>query len=164
MRLWYYNYITMITLNIVTLWCIGLWCYEPLVLRAICPAGHWSCGPTAVLRQGIICLVSWINRPIRVAVFNVDVFYVLLYPTRLAVLFFSVVDETRRKKSPSIFCWITFDLFDEKTSTTKIATHMGLLLGWCWADVANNDKQNILSPIPTLEKQPPEARMYSLMI
>ena len=70
------------------------------------------------------------DRPIRVAVFVVDVFYVLLYPTRLAVWFFFVVDETRRKNSPSIFCWMTLtsDLFDEKTSTTKTATRMGLIL------------------------------------
>ena len=56
-----------------------------------------------------ICVTNY--RPIRVAVFVVDVFYVLLYPTRLAVWFFSVVDETRRKNSPSNFCWMTFDLW-----------------------------------------------------
>ena len=50
-------------------------------------------------------------RPIRVIVFVVDVFYVLLYSTRLAVWFFFVVDKRRRKNSPSNFCWMTFDLW-----------------------------------------------------
>ena len=55
------------------------------------------------------------------AVFVIDVFSFCYYPTRLAVWFFPVVDVTRRKNSPSIFCWMTFDL-----SMTKTATRMGL--------------------------------------
>ena len=58
------------------------------------------------------CFWLWLQIQVtKVAVFVVNVFYVLLYPTRLAVWFFSVVDETRRKNSPSNFCWMTFDLW-----------------------------------------------------
>ena len=44
------------------------------------------------------------------AVFVVDVFYVLLYLTRLAVWFFSTWRD-RPKNSPSNLCWMTFDLW-----------------------------------------------------
>ena len=55
------------------------------------------------------CVHSNGNRPIRVAVLVIDVFSFCYYPTWLAVRFFSVVDVTRRKNSPSNFHCITFD-------------------------------------------------------
>ena len=61
------------------------------------------------------------------------------YPTRLAVWFFPVVDETRRKNSLSNFCWMTFDFFwrknvDDENSHTNGSIDAMLLL-W-WANVA----------------------------
>ena len=37
-------------------------------------------------------------------------------------------------------------------------------LNQCWVDVLTIDKHYVLSPIPTLEKQPPVARMYNDLV